>query len=256
MYFDSHAHYDDSRFDYDRNELLTSLPQNNVKRIVNIGTNVHTSLQSINLAKQYDFVFASVGIHPNYSNDVSEQDLETIKNWLINEDKVVAIGEIGLDYHYDYCPQHIQKQIFTKQLNFYENVTKPVIIHSREACQDVFDIIKNSKVRKGVIHAYSGSLELAKEYIKLGFYIGVGGVVTFKNAKKLVEVVSGIPLENILIETDCPYLTPTPFRGERNQSSYLSYIVEKIAEIKNLSHEYVAETTYNNALSFFNLEKL
>lgn len=256
MYFDSHSHYDDAKFDNDREEIFASFPQNNVKYIVNIGTNLKTCLKSVELAKKYDFIYATVGVHPNYAVDATEKDLEIIQDLLINEKKVVGIGEIGLDYYYDYSPKEIQQQIFTKQLNFYESVTKPVIIHSRDACQDVFDLINKSKVRKGVIHAYSGSAELAKEYVKLGFHIGVGGVVTFKNAKKLVEVVKTIPLEHILIETDAPYLTPTPFRGTRNNSTYLKYVVEKIAEIKDLSPEEVAKTTFDNAQKFFQLENL
>lgn len=250
MFFDTHAHYDDSRFDEDRNELLLSLKQHNVSYVVNVGADINSSQNSINLANKFDFVYASVGIHPHDAINAKEQDYEQLKKWL-QLDKVVALGEIGLDYHYDNSPKDIQRQVFKKQLKICENVTKPVIIHSREASQEVFDILKESGVRKGVIHAYSGSPEMALDYIKMGFYIGVGGVVTFKNANKLVNVVKNIPLESILIETDCPYLTPTPFRGSRNSSIYLNYIVEKIAEIKEIDAKIVEKTTFNTAKKFF-----
>ena len=250
MFFDTHAHYDDSRFDEDRNELLLSLKQHNVSYVVNVGADIKSSQNSINLANKFDFVYASVGIHPHDAINAKEEDYDQLKKWL-QLDKVVALGEIGLDYYYDHTPKDIQRQVFKKQLKICENVTKPVIIHSREASQEVFDILKESGVKKGVIHAYSGSAQMALDYIKMGFYIGVGGVVTFKNANKLVDVVKNIPLENILIETDCPYLTPTPFRGTRNSSIYLNYIVEKIAEIKNIDKKIVEQTTFDTAKKFF-----
>lgn len=253
MYFDSHSHYNDKQFDEDRDEILSNLKNHNVGYVVNIGADMKSSLESIELSEKYDFVYASVGVHPHDAKSVTQNDYDTLLQWL-KKDKVVALGEIGLDYHYDYSPRNTQIEVFTNQLKICENVTKPVIIHSREACQDVFNIIKSSKVRNGVIHAYSGSTELAKEYIKLGFYIGVGGVVTFKNAKKLVDVVSNIPLEKILIETDSPYLTPTPFRGTRNNSQYLKQIVEKISQIKQVSPEKVESITFENAKSFFNIK--
>lgn len=250
MYFETHAHYDDKQFDEDRHTLLESLNKNGVEYIVNVGADMKSSLESINLAKKYPFVYASVGIHPHDAKNVKEEDYKTLENWL-KEDKVVALGEIGLDYHYDLSDKEIQKEVFKNQLKICENVTKPVIIHSREATNDVLEIIKQSKVRKGVVHAFSSSLEIAKEYVKLGFYIGVGGVVTFKNANTLVKVVENIPLENILIETDSPYLTPVPFRGTRNNSQNLQYVVEKIAEIKRIDKEIVEKTTFINAKKFF-----
>ena len=253
MYFDSHAHYNDKQFDEDRDELLASLKNHNVGYIVNIGADMPSSLESIKLAEKYDFVYATVGVHPHEAKSVKEEDYEQLKKWLENE-KVVGLGEIGLDYHYDFSPRDTQVEVFTKQLKICENITKPVIIHSREACQEVFDIIKNSNVRKGVIHAYSGSAQLAKEYVKLGFHIGIGGVLTFKNARKLIEVVENIPIERILIETDSPYLTPVPFRGTRNCSKYLKEVVEKISEIKQISHEEVEKITFENAKNFFEIK--
>ena len=250
MYFESHAHYDDKQFDEDREELLLNLKNHNVGYVVNIGADMKSSYKSIKMAEKYDFVYASVGVHPHEAINVTEDDYETIKNWLQHE-KVVALGEIGLDFYYDFSPRDIQRQVFKKQLKICENITKPVIIHSRDASQEVFDTIKDSKVRKGVIHAYSGSLEMALEYIKMGFYIGVGGVLTFKNANKLLNVVENIPLESILIETDSPYLSPVPVRGTRNNSQNLKYIVKKISEIKQIEEEIVEKTTLETAKKFF-----
>lgn len=250
MYFESHAHYDDARYNEDRDEVLPKMHKEGIDYVVNVGADMASSLASIKLSQKYDFVYASVGVHPHEAKEMQDKDFETLKEYCKNE-KVVAIGEIGLDFYYDHSPRDIQRQIFTKQLNLCEIVTKPVIIHSREAAQECFDIIKESKVRKGVIHAFAGSAEMANEYIKMGFYIGVGGVVTFKNARKLVEVVEAIPLESILIETDAPYLSPMPLRGTRNISQNLSYITEKIAQIKQISVQKVAETTRKNALSLF-----
>ncbi|WP_250278261.1 TatD family hydrolase [[Clostridium] colinum] len=250
MYFESHAHYDDERFNEDRHQVLLSLKEHNVGYVVNIGVDMKSSYNSIQLAEKYDFLYASVGVHPHEAKSVKEEDYKTLEKWL-QHDKVVALGEIGLDYHYDFSPRDIQRQVFKKQLKICENVTKPVIIHSREASQEVFDIIKDSKVRKGVIHAYSGSLEMALEYIKMGFYIGVGGVLTFKNANKLLKMVENIPLEAILIETDSPYLSPVPVRGTRNNSQNLKYIVEKISEIKQIDKEKVEKITLETAKEFF-----
>lgn len=252
MYFDTHTHYDDKRFDEDRHKILKDLKNHNVGYIVNIGADMPSSLKSIELSEIYDFIYATVGIHPHEAKTVNEEDYKILEDWL-KKDKVVALGEIGLDYHYDFSPREKQVEVFTKQLKICENIKKPVIIHSREASGEVFDIIKKSNVRKGVIHAYSGSLEMAKEYIKLGFHIGIGGVITFKNAKKLVEVVENIPLTRILIETDLPYLTPEPFRGKRNNSQYLKYIVDKISEIKQIPHQEIEKITFDNAVKFFHI---
>ena len=250
MYFETHAHYDDKKFDEDRNEILNSLKENNIKYVVNVGADMKSSYDSIKLSQEYDFIYASVGVHPHEARNMKEEDYKTLEQWL-QYDKVVALGEIGLDYYYDFSPREVQREVFKKQLKICENITKPVIIHSRDANQEVFDIIKESKVRKGVIHAFSGSLEMALEYIKLGFFIGVGGVLTFKNANKLVNVVENIPLEHILIETDSPYLSPVPVRGTRNNSQNLKYIVEKISEIKHIERENVEKITLETAKMFF-----
>lgn len=251
MYFESHAHYDDRKYDKDRDELLTKMhEEDGVDYIINVGADMRSSKKSVKLSEKYDFIYAAVGIHPHDADTMNDKDLDTLYEYC-NHDKVVAIGEIGLDFYYDHSPRDVQRECFKKQLRICENVTKPVIIHSRDASQECFDIIKASNVRKGVIHAFSGSVEMAKEYIKMGFHIGIGGVLTFKNAKSLVEVVENIPIESILIETDAPYLSPEPHRGTRNNSQNLTYVVNKIAQIKQISEEIVAEKTRKNALTLF-----
>ena len=248
--FESHAHYDDRQFREDRQALLQSLPSCGIRYAVNVGCDIKTSENSIRLAEQYDYIYASVGVHPHELYDMSNQTIETLRR-LSAHPKVVAIGEIGLDYHYDTHPREVQRFWFLQQLRLTENVNKPVIIHSREAAQDTFDLISRSGVRRGVIHCYSGNLPMALDYIKMGFYIGIGGVVTYQNAKKLVEVAANIPLERILVETDCPYLAPTPNRGKRNDSRNLPYVIEKIAELQGTTPEIVAQTTLENAKKMY-----
>lgn len=250
-YFESHAHYDDKRFKEDREELLRELlPACGVSHVINIGCDVKSSETSVRMAEKYDYIYAAVGVHPHELYDMSSQIIDKLRK-LSEHKKVVAIGEIGLDYYYDTHPREFQRFWFIQQLRLAEETGLPVVIHSREASQDTFDIIERSKVRRGSIHCYSGSAEMAKEYVKMGFHIGVGGVVTFPNAKKLVEVVEAIPLESILIETDCPYLSPVPNRGKRNDSRNLKYVVDKIAEIKGVTPEKVSEITKNNAMTLF-----
>ena len=251
MYFESHAHYDDKRFDEDRHELLMKMHKNGVDYIVNAGATMKSSCQGIEMSKKYDFVYASVGVHPHDVKDMTEKDIDTLKDMCLNNKKVVSVGEIGLDFYYDYSPRDVQIHWFKKQLSMSEEVGKPVIIHSRDASQPCFDIIKESCSRRGVIHCYSGDVEMALEYCKMGFFIGIGGVITFGNAKKLVDVVSALPLEKILLETDAPYLSPNPNRGTRNDSQNLKYICDKIAEIKKVSPEEVYTTTHANCCSLF-----
>lgn len=252
MYFDSHAHYDDERFEEDRESLLESLKEKGVDFVVNAAADMSSCRTSLALAEKYAFIYSSIGVHPHDVKNLTEADLEEMKQ-LAAHRKVVAIGEIGLDYYYDNSPRETQKTWFMKQLLLAKELDLPVIIHSREASQETFDLIVESGVKEGVIHCFSGSYELAKEYVKRGFYIGVGGSLTFKNARKTVEVVEGIDLNHILIETDCPYLTPVPHRGERNDSSYLKYVVEKIAEIKGISEDEVARISCQNAKLLFRI---
>ncbi len=247
--FDTHAHYDDPKFDQDRKSLLLSMESKNVCGIINCGCDINSSLKSVEFSKEYPFVYAAVGYHPENIPENSEFD-ETSLISLIKEEKTVAIGEIGLDYYWDSSRAETQKIFFEKQLCLAEKLNMPVIIHSRDACDDTLQIIKRHNVR-GVMHCFSGSVETAEEYIKLGFYLGFGGAVTFKNAKRAVSVVQAVPMDRILLETDCPYMAPEPFRGKRNDSTLIKFVAEKIAEIKKISPETVKSTTLNNAKKLF-----
>lgn len=256
MFFESHAHYDDEAFDNDREELLKLLPEVGVKYVVNAGANMTSSKAGLALAKQYDYIYAAVGVHPHDVRNMTMDDIDELRAMCQNHSKVVAIGEIGLDYYYDKEYADCQKYWFERQLQLACELKLPVIIHSREAAQQCFDILKNSHLPKknaGVIHSYSGSVEMAKQYVDMGFYIGVGGILTFNNAKKTVEVVEALPLNKILIETDSPYLSPVPNRGKRNNSQNLNYICEKIAQIKQIDINKVAKTTLENARQLFHI---
>ena len=250
MYFESHAHYDDERFDEDRDTLLASFPAEGIETVVNASSDIKSSKASIALSEKYPFFYAAVGVHPHEVENITEADIDELRE-LSKHPKVVAIGEIGLDYYYDLSPRDLQRHWFKRQLELAEELKMPVIIHSRDAAQECFDIIKNSNVQNGVIHCYSGSAEMAEEYIKMGFYIGVGGSLTFKNNKKGVETVERIPIEKILIETDSPYLAPVPYRGKRNDSRLLKYVVERISQIKNIPENDICNITKNNAQNLF-----
>ncbi len=251
MIFETHAHFDDRRFKDDRDEILNSLKDFNIGNVINIGADMKSSKRSIDLAKKYDFIYASVGVHPHSAKDLNDDEFLRLKE-MAKHKKVVAIGEIGLDFYYNYSEKDIQRFWFKKQMEFANEINLPVIIHSRDADQETFDMIMQADIKKkGVIHCYSGSAEMAKEYVKKGYYIGVGGVVTFPSAKKLVETVEKIPIEYILLETDCPYMAPVPKRGERNDSRYLEYISIKVSEIKKMSTSEVIEKTEENAKRLF-----
>ena len=255
MIFETHAHYDDEKFDGDRVELLSHLlKENNIGNIVNVGASFRGCKDSLKLAESYENVYAAIGIHPEEIDEASDEVLEWLRENASNP-KVVAIGEIGLDYYWVKDPEGRAKQRiwFDKQMDLAKEVNLPVVIHSREAAEDTFNTIKsyNTQDVKGIVHCYSYSKELALEYVKMGWYIGVGGVVTFKNGKKLVETVEAIPLEKIVLETDCPYMAPEPHRGSRNSSIYLKYVAEKIAQLKGVSVEEVERITYENALRIY-----
>jgi TatD DNase family protein len=250
MYFESHAHYDDKQFNADRDQLLKEFPSCGIDIVINSASGLKSSRTGLKLAEKYDYIYASVGVHPHELNNMTDETIAELRR-LADHKKCVAIGEIGLDYHYENNPRETQRFWFKKQLKLAEELRLPVIIHSREASQECFDIIRQSKVRKGVIHCYSGSAEMAKEYVKMGFYIGIGGVVTYPNARSMVETAEAIPLEKILIETDSPYLAPVPNRGKRNDSRNLEYIVNKLADIKNVSPEKVANITFQNGKKLF-----
>lgn len=254
MIFDTHAHYDDSQFDNDRDELLASMPKLGVDTIVNVSSTLESCEKCVELARKYPYVYAAVGIHPDEVGSLNEETFAWMERLLDNE-KVVAVGEIGLDYYWDNESHEVQKKWFVRQLELARRQTLPVIIHSREAAADTMEIMKaHAQGLDGVIHCYSYSKEQAEEYIKMGFYIGIGGVLTFKNAKKLKEVAEVVPLEQIVLETDCPYLAPEPFRGKRNQSSYIRYVAEKLAEIKGITAEEVIAVTEENAKKMYRLK--
>jgi TatD DNase family protein len=256
MFIDSHAHLDDERFDEDREILIESLKENNIDLVFNIGADIKSSKASVQLAKKFENIYAVVGVHPHDAKDVEEDYLDILRE-LSKEEKVVAIGEIGLDYYYDNSPRDIQKKVFKEQLDLAKELDLPVVIHTRDAAQETFDILKEAaeggKLR-GIMHCYSGSVEMAMEYIKLGFYISLGGPVTFKNSKVAKEVAKAIPLDRLLIETDCPYLTPEPYRGKRNEPKYVKYTAEAIAELRGISVEEVAKATSENAKTIFGIK--
>ena len=255
MIFDSHAHYDSSQFDTDRDELLTAMSENGIQTIVNVGAAWDALPITLDLAKKYPFVYAALGLHPNDVEDLDEDKMEQLKQMCLQE-KVVAVGEIGLDYYWDNVPADVQKKWFIRQLELAKELDLPVIIHSRDAAEDTLNIMKryDGKLR-GVIHCFSYSKEMAREYVKMGFYIGIGGVVTFKNGKKTKAVVSDIPMDRILLETDCPYLAPEPYRGKRNSSLYLPEIAQTIAEIKGMTYEEVVNQTRENAKTLFQINE-
>ena len=236
MIFDTHAHYDDRQFEEDRDQLLSSMKDNNVDTIINVGASLEGCRRSVELAEQYPFVYAAVGVHPDEVGELNDEKLAWLRETVQTHEKVVAIGEIGLDYHWDVEPREVQKQWFIRQMELAAEVNLPIIVHSREASQDTFDLISEyGQGLGGVIHCYSSSPEMAREYVKMGYHIGIGGVVTFKNAKKLKETAIQIPLESILLETDCPYMAPTPYRGKRNNSIYIDYVAAEIAVLRGLT---------------------
>lgn len=257
MIFESHAHYDDEAFNEDRDRLLSSMRDNGVEYIVNVSADFESIDPIYELTQKYDFVYGTVGVHPGAAKNMTQERFEYLKKAALR-DKIVAIGEIGLDYYWEKeeVQKAKQKEWFVKQLQLAKDVNKPVIIHSREAAADTLDIMKQEWAdRKAVIHCYSYSAEMAKVYAKMGYYFGIGGVLTYKNARTLVETVEYVPIEQLLLETDCPYLSPVPNRGKRNDSSNLRFVAEKIAEIKNMSYDAVVEITEQNAKRFFFGEK-
>lgn len=252
MYFDTHAHYDDEAFDEDRAELLDSMKDGNVSLIVNPGIDLESSKNAIAFAEKYDFMYAAVGYHPEDIAKFSEEDYAQICK-MAEHPKCVAIGEIGLDYYWDDTHKEEQKSIFRKQIELALKLNKPVIIHDREAHGDSLEIILDYPELKGVFHCYSGSAEMAKELLKRGWYLGFDGPVTYKNARKTVEVLEICPLDRVLIETDSPYMSPVPKRGKRNDSRNLCHIAEKIAEIKGESPERIAAITLENGRRLFGI---
>lgn len=254
MIFETHAHYDDEKFAEDREEVLADLPKRGIRPVINVGASIESTKTTLEIAESHDFVYAAVGVHPSDIDGLNEETFA----WLAEQtkhQKTVAVGEIGLDYYWDKEPevQNAQRYWFRRQMELARETNLPVIIHSRDAVADTMEVMKavHAEEIPGVIHCYSYSREMAQEFIKMGYYIGVGGVVTFKNAKKLKETVEAIPLERILLETDCPYMAPEPHRGTRNDSSNIPFVIAKIAELKGITAEEVERVTEENAGRLF-----
>lgn len=252
MYFDSHAHLDDARFAADFNEILARMKENGVTAMMNIGCDLPSSEHSVRLAERFPWVWAAVGSHPDDADHVDASRISVYRE-LCKSPRVKAIGEIGLDYHYEDVPRAVQQAAFRMQMALAQELALPVVVHEREAHEDGLRIVDEFPDVKGVFHCYSGSLEMAKELIKRGWYIGFTGVVTFKNARRAVEVAENIPLERILIETDCPYMAPEPYRGRRNDPSLVPFIAAKIAQLRGLTPEAVGQATSENARRLFRI---
>ena len=256
MLIDVHAHYDDKKYDEDRDEVIKSVMAGGVGRIINSGADIKSSKESVELAKKYDFIYANVGVHPNDTACTPENTLDILAD-LIKHKKVLAIGEIGFDFYHNFSDMDSQGYWFKKQMDFAADTKYPVVIHDREAHSECLDMAKRYKgTVKGIFHHYSGSLEMAHELVKLGYMMSFGGVVTFANAKTYREVICELPLEYILLETDCPYLAPHPYRGKRNDSGYLPIIAQSIAELKNIALEELISQTWENAERCFNMSDL
>lgn len=254
MIFDTHAHYDSEAFDQDRDALLGVLLESGIKAVVNAGASMESTRQTLALTQAWPFIYGSVGVHPSECGELTEQDIEWLES-AAGQEKIVAVGEIGLDYYWEEPEPEIQKKWFIRQLELAKKIDLPVIIHSRDAAKDTLDILKREHGGKtgGVIHCFSYGKEMAREYLKMGYYLGIGGVLTFKNAKKLKEVVAYAPLESLVLETDCPYLAPEPNRGKRNSSLNLPYVVKAVAAIKGVTEETIEQITWENAKKLYRL---
>ena len=256
--FDTHAHLSDEAFDEDREQLLAAFKENGIGAVTNVAASISSCKTTLELARNHDFMYAALGVHPSESAELSDEGLKDIEAWCTErqDGKVRAIGEIGLDYYWEEPDKGIQKKWFVAQLDLARRLKLPVIIHSRDAAKDTLDIMKAEHAEDigGVIHCFSYGVEMAREYLNMGYYIGIGGVLTFKNAKKLIEVAEYAPLDRIVLETDCPYMTPVPHRGERNHPGFMHLTAEKIAEVRGISAEEVCSATYKTANSFFGIE--
>lgn len=247
--FDSHAHYNDDRYNDDRDKVINQVHENGVSKIINVGYDLKSSQLSICLAEKYNFIYASVGIHPHDASKVSHNYIAKLENLAKNK-KVIAIGEIGLDYYYENSEKNQQKKVFCEQMELAKNLNLPVIIHSRDATQDTLEILEKYKI-KGVVHCFAGSKETAKIIADMGMYLGFTGVITFPKSKKAISAIKETPIEKILLETDCPYMAPVPFRGKRCQSDMIDKIAEKISEIKNIPTQQVIDICYKNTCELF-----
>lgn len=254
MIFESHAHYDDEAFDHDRGELLDSLREHGIDKVINIGASLDSCRSTLRLMEKYPFIYGAMGVHPSETGELNEENYMWLREQC-SADKVVAVGEIGLDYHWKEPDVQIQKTWFEKQMELAREVCLPVIIHSRDAAKDTLDVMRALRAEEigGVVHCFSYTKEIAREYLQMGYYFGIGGVITFHNAKKLKEAVEYIPMDRILLETDSPYLAPEPNRGKRNSSLNLPYVAREIAALKCISYEEVVEITEKNAERLFRI---
>ena len=250
--FDTHSHYDDEKFNDDRAEVLSSLKMNGVCGVIDCGCDVVSSKKAVELSEAYDFIYAAVGIHPHDAADAQNDDIDKIIK-LFSKKKVVAVGEIGLDYHYDFSPREVQLEFFEKQIILSKEYDLPIIVHDRESHEDTINLLKRYEP-KGVVHCFSGSAEMAKEVLKIGMYIGLGGAVTFKNARKPLEVAAIVPDDRLLLETDCPYMAPVPLRGNRCDSSMISYTAQKLAEVRSCDVQELIDLCRLNAEKLFKLQ--
>lgn len=256
MLFDTHAHLDDQKYDADREAMLGRARDAGVGLILNVGYDLASSQRSIDLAEQYDFVYAAVGVHPHDAKTVDEAALEQLRQ-MAKHPKVVALGEIGLDYYYDNSPREVQRQVFQQQVELATQLQLPIIVHDRDAHGDVMQTLRDnsSQLSSGVLHCFSGSYEMAMECIRLGLYVSFAGPVTFKNAVKLKEIATKVPLDRMLIETDAPYLTPEPYRGKRNESAYVAQVAEVIANLRGMSVAELAQQTKENGQRLFGIKQ-
>ena len=263
MIFDTHAHYDDEAFDIDRKELLSGLKNSGIERIVNIGADLKSCKTTLQLSREYDYIYAALGIHPSSVKELNEENFKHLaelcrENSIMGRGKVVAIGETGLDYNFNEwntCSEAEQKIWFERHIELAKEINLPLVVHSRDAAKDTYDVMKacDAAAAGGIVHCYAYSKEMARDFFDMGFYFGIGGVVTFKNAKKLKEVVEYLPLNRIVLETDCPYLSPEPYRGKRNYSLNLMLVAEKIAELKGITKEEVITATADNAYKVYGM---
>ncbi|KUJ31479.1 hydrolase TatD [Christensenella hongkongensis] len=253
MLFDTHAHLLDERFDEDREELIGRLPLEGVEYVVEASSDLADSIRAAALAKEHRMIYSAVGVHPHSAGEWDQKIAVALRS-LAKEEKVVAIGEIGLDYHYDFSPRETQKKAFEQQVELALEVNLPIVVHSREATADTLEILRKFPQVRGELHCFSGSAETARELVKMGFYIAFGGALTFKNARKTLEAAQAVPMERLLIETDCPYMTPVPFRGKRNEPAYVRYVAQRLAEVKNVDEAEIARVTMKNAKRFFDIE--
>ena len=254
MLFDTHAHMDDHAFDADREELLTNLPGQGIALLMNPGCSLESSRNASRLSQTYDYIYAAVGSHPDVADEVNEEVLAEYRKLCKQNPKIKAIGEIGLDYHYEDIPRDIQKKAFRAQMALAAELNLPVIVHERDAHEDGMAIVREFPTVKGVFHCYSGSAEMARQLVDLGWYIGFTGVLTFKNARKALEVAASIPLDRLVLETDCPYMAPEPFRGKRNDPGKLYRMAEKLAEIRGMTAEEIHAITVENGKRLYRME--